>query len=568
MNIRNALFGLIMGLLLLAVTAVTVSAVCAPAIQGQLALAGTKTNIKTSGDLAFVAVNGNPGSLHIINVANPNNPQLLSTWTPAGISIFPAISTLRGLAVSGNYVYIGGQRSFYVLDISNPYSPVLVGELYAEDWEINSVAYDNGKVYLGYVRGSFQTWMSVVNVSNPAPVFMSTINLQSARQTWTSFVSNGVAYIGLDVGFRMVDVSDPSSPLLRGVIGSYNSWGDGTISGTTLYETHQYGITVWDTSNPEAPVNIGQITGFGTGPSLAVGQGNVLYQSTPSPYAFRVVDISSPNSPWPYRGALPGVFFERIAAPATGTKAYAVDATRFVVIDTTDCPSNSPPTASAGGPYSGDFGSAIGMSGASASDPDTGDTLTYEWTVNSASCSFDDASVLNPNLTCTGTGNFTATLEVSDGVNPPVSSDAAVMINKSATTTTVTCAAGPYTYTGAAQTPCSASVTGPGGLNLTPTPDYANNTNAGTANASYTYAESANHLGSNDSENFTIDKAGLNVTPDAQQILIGSPDPTFTFSYSGFVNSEGQGRRYCSDLWSYRSSHRCWQLHNYLFRGC
>ncbi|MGD9588971.1 MAG: PxKF domain-containing protein [Pyrinomonadaceae bacterium] len=204
------------------------------------------------------------------------------------------------------------------------------------------------------------------------------------------------------------------------------------------------------------------------------------------------------------------------------------------------CGPNAAPAADAGGPYSGEFGSNIALFGATASDPDM-DVLTYAWTVNSASCSFDDASVLNPTLTCNATGNFTATLEVSDGVNPPVSSDAAVMINKAATTTTVTCAAGPYTYTGAAQTPCSASVTGPGGLNLTPTPDYANHTDAGTANASYTYAESANHLGSNDSENFTIDKAGLNVTPDAQQILIGSPDPTFTFSYSGFVNSEGSG---------------------------
>ena len=98
------------------------------------------------------------------------------------------------------------------------------------------------------------------------------------------------------------------------------------------------------------------------------------------------------------------------------------------------CP-NSPPTANAGGPYSGNFGLDIAMSGATASDPDM-DPLTYSWTVNSASCSFNDASVLNPNLTCNDTGNFTATLEVDDGVNPPVSSDAAVMVNKADQTIT------------------------------------------------------------------------------------------------------------------------------------
>ena len=56
------------------------------------------------------------------------------------------------------------------------------------------------------------------------------------------------------------------------------------------------------------------------------------------------------------------------------------------------------------------------------------------------------------------------------------------------------------------------SVTGAGGLNLTPPADYANNTDAGTATASYTYAGDANHTGSSDSENFTIDKASSTTT--------------------------------------------------------
>jgi hypothetical protein len=48
------------------------------------------------------------------------------------------------------------------------------------------------------------------------------------------------------------------------------------------------------------------------------------------------------------------------------------------------------------------------------------------------------------------------------------------------------------------------SVTGPNGLNLAPTANYANNIDAGTATASYTYAGDDNYLGSADSEDFTI----------------------------------------------------------------
>ncbi len=63
----------------------------------------------------------------------------------------------------------------------------------------------------------------------------------------------------------------------------------------------------------------------------------------------------------------------------------------------------------------------------------------------------------------------------------------AFTIDPAPSVTDVTCPAGPYTYSGAAQTPCSVSVTGAGGLDLSPTPDYTNNVNAGTATASYTY---------------------------------------------------------------------------------
>ena len=97
-------------------------------------------------------------------------------------------------------------------------------------------------------------------------------------------------------------------------------------------------------------------------------------------------------------------------------------------------PSNTPPTANAGGPYSGNEGSAIAMSGATATDPD-GDSLTYTWSVDDTTrCSFDDASALIPNLTCSDNGNYTATLSVSDGVNPAVTSEASVTVNDVAPT--------------------------------------------------------------------------------------------------------------------------------------
>ncbi len=84
-------------------------------------------------------------------------------------------------------------------------------------------------------------------------------------------------------------------------------------------------------------------------------------------------------------------------------------------------------------------------------------------------------------------------------------------VNKASSTTTVTCPVS-ITYTGSALTPCTVSVTGAGGLDLTPDPTYTDNTNVGTATASYTYTGDTNHTGSSGSDSFEIEQAPSTTT--------------------------------------------------------
>ncbi|HTH74594.1 MAG TPA: S8 family serine peptidase [Trinickia sp.] len=108
----------------------------------------------------------------------------------------------------------------------------------------------------------------------------------------------------------------------------------------------------------------------------------------------------------------------------------------------------------------------------------------------------------------TGAGSCTITASQAGNANYNAAPDVPQSFNiaKAGSFTAVSCPAS-VTYTGVPQTPCTATVTGAGGLSLAPTPTYANNTDAGTATANYTYAGDANHTGSSDSKNFTIDKA-------------------------------------------------------------
>jgi subtilisin family serine protease len=81
-------------------------------------------------------------------------------------------------------------------------------------------------------------------------------------------------------------------------------------------------------------------------------------------------------------------------------------------IDVTTLAGNIPPVADAGGPYSGDEGTAITFDGTGSSDAD-GDALTYNW-------DFGDGATgtgATPSHTYPTAGSYTATLTVSDGID-------------------------------------------------------------------------------------------------------------------------------------------------------
>ncbi|HXE92831.1 MAG TPA: YDG domain-containing protein, partial [Gaiellaceae bacterium] len=117
-------------------------------------------------------------------------------------------------------------------------------------------------------------------------------------------------------------------------------------------------------------------------------------------------------------------------------------------------------------------------------------------------------------------GTATASYTFAGDANHNGSDDSkSFTIDKASSTTVVTCPAS-VTYSGSAQTPCSVAVTGAGSLSLVPDPAYSNNTNAGTATASYTYGGDANHTDSSDSKNFTIDKAASHTAVTCPDSLI------------------------------------------------
>jgi hypothetical protein len=96
---------------------------------------------------------------------------------------------------------------------------------------------------------------------------------------------------------------------------------------------------------------------------------------------------------------------------------------------------NGPPTANAGGPYSGTEGIGKTLAG-TASDPDT-DPLTTTWTITptlqdpGTTCNTTGTATLTPVVTCNDDAVLSASLAANDGVNPPTNAATTVTINNS-----------------------------------------------------------------------------------------------------------------------------------------
>jgi PKD repeat protein len=214
------------------------------------------------------------------------------------------------------------------------------------------------------------------------------------------------------------------------------SFGDGT-TGTGATPSHAYvdngaytvSLTVTDSKGAaSAPVTttatIANATPLVTMPANQVATAGTAYTLNAT-----FSDAGVNDSPWGYSidwgdGATPTTGSATSQATAiTASHTYTASGTDTVRVTVTDkdggagsaktpvavAAVNHPPTASAGGPYTGNEGAAVAFNGGASSDPD-GDALTYAW-------GFGDGSTgtgVRPSHAYADNGSYTVTLTVTD----------------------------------------------------------------------------------------------------------------------------------------------------------
>ena len=165
-------------------------------------------------------------------------------------------------------------------------------------------------------------------------------------------------------------------------------------------------------------------------------------------------------------------------------------------------PVNHPPVANAGGPYSGNEGSAVMFDGRASSDPD-GDALTYDWDFGDGTTPHGTGATPSHSYADNHAGGYTVTLKVTDtGGLTGTASATATIDNVAPTVGPITAPTAPV-EAGTAVT-ASASFTDPGILDThTGTIDWGdgNSSNAavtevngsGSASGSHAYGSAGSY---------------------------------------------------------------------------
>ena len=166
----------------------------------------------------------------------------------------------------------------------------------------------------------------------------------------------------------------------------------------------------------------------------------------------------------------------------TSTGAGTFQVTPAVTTTVVDCPASVVYTGSPRTPCT-----------ATATGPGLNATLTPSYGANV------NVGAATASASYAGSGNYAS----SNG-------SATFQITAASTTTIVNCPAS-VVFTGAPQTPCSATTTGPG-LNVAVTPSYLANVNAGTATATAMYPGGGNYLPGTGSATFTITGAATSAS--------------------------------------------------------
>lgn len=257
-----------------------------PVLLATLDTPGRARDVALLGDYALVA-DGLAG-LQIVWIGDPAQARIATSVPVPGDAMAVDVEGTIACVAAG---LAGG---LLVVDLSDPEAPLTRGS-------VSGTSFSDIDLEGSLAVGVNSSALLIYNLADPqAPVLVGSLAADPVPDDWTGIVfksasvSSGLAAVVMEwsyydpeggssaTGARLVDLSDPAAPVLRG--GQCDSgtadavWLDGDIVYTTENLEVEFlarggFLSTWSVANPDAPVNLGFISLHQPGGDLVVTEG-------------------------------------------------------------------------------------------------------------------------------------------------------------------------------------------------------------------------------------------------------------------------------------------------------
>jgi hypothetical protein len=194
--------------------------------------------------------------LKIVDISNPASPRFASSYD--GYNYYSIVS----LAVSEPVACLMLDNSLVSLEtisVGNPNSPYHLGimEDFEYDWQYVDIAGNNAYVIGQRSNNPYTTTLGIIDIANPvAPILVGSCPTGDSVRANGIRVRENYAYAVTPLGLKIFNISNTSNPH---IIGTYSNWGSEAfcLAGNYIYLCgRDYGLDIVDVSNPSIPVLI------------------------------------------------------------------------------------------------------------------------------------------------------------------------------------------------------------------------------------------------------------------------------------------------------------------------
>lgn len=168
-------------------------------------LGGSITSVAVSGTVAYV---GQGGTFATLDISNPISISLLA--------YLPLPDFAKRIQIVGSLAYVAdGAGGLQIIDISDALNPQLRGS-YSIAGTTNAVSVVGDLAYIVSTT-SFTSSLQIVDVTNPdIPIYQGGYSSASYAGYTGIDIQSGLAYVAEGSGLTILDVIDPTNPVLKG----------------------------------------------------------------------------------------------------------------------------------------------------------------------------------------------------------------------------------------------------------------------------------------------------------------------------------------------------------------